>query len=110
MNICKRLFGKYRGINEYSISYKEVKEIMNKNKDAILIDVRSPQEYKEGHLEKSINISLYDIERGNYDINNKNKTIILCCQYGKRSKKAMQILRKNGYTNVYQLEGGLENL
>ena len=89
VNICKRLFCKYRGINEYSISYKEVKEIMNKNKDAILIDVRSPQEYREGHLEK---------------------TIILCCQYGKRSKKAMQILRKNGYTNVYQLEGGLENL
>ena len=110
MNICKRFFYRCRGINEYSISYSELKEIMNKNKDAILIDVRSPQEYREGHLEKSINISLYDIERGNYNIKDKNKTIILCCQYGKRSKKAMQILRKNGYVNVYQLEGGLENL
>ena len=110
MNICKKIFYKYRGISEYSISYEELKEIMKQNKDAVLIDVRSPQEYREGHLEKSINISLYDIERGNYDISDKNKTIIVCCQYGKRSKKAMQILRKNGYSNVYQLEGGLENL
>lgn len=106
----KKFFCKYRGKDEFSIDYENVKMIMKNDQNAILIDVRSRQEYKEKHLEGSINISLYDIERGNYKIEDKNSTIILYCELGKRSRRAMEILKKKGYTKVYQLEGGLDNI
>ena len=111
VNICKNLYNilyRYRSMSEYSIRYEEAKEMLNNN--AILVDVRSKQEYREGHLDKSINIPLFDIERGNYNIPDKNTIIVLYCQWGKRSNKAMQILRKDGYLNVYQLAGGIDNI
>ena len=113
MNIYKnivRIFNKYRGKEENSINYENIKMIMKNDSNALLIDVRSMQEYKEKHLKGSINISLYDIERGNFKIKDKNTTIIVYCEWGKRSKRAMEILRKRGYTKVYQLEGGIDSI
>ena len=100
---------KCRNFDNYNIDYETAKKMLDSESDTMLIDVRSRQEYRENHLKGSINISLYDFERGNYNIEDKNKLLILYCEYGKRSKKALQILRKNGYTNVYQIAGGLEN-
>ena len=106
----KRILKKYRGKDEYSIDFENAKNLLKNDKKALLIDVRSKQEYREGHLEGSINISLYDIERGNFIKVEKNTTIILYCEQGKRSKKAMKFLRENGYENVYHIEGGLNNI
>ena len=105
-----KILKKYRSIDNYSLDYETVKKMLNKEKNALLIDVRSKQEFKEKHLDGSINISLYDFERKNFKIEDKNKLIILYCEYGERSKKVLKILRKLGYTRVYQIEGGLENI
>ena len=102
-----RILNRYRGIGEYTITYDEMKRI---NEKYSLIDVRSRQEYREGHLNKSINIPLFDIERGNYNFSSKDLLIILYCQSGTRSIKALQILRRKGYSRVYQLNGGLDNI
>ena len=76
---------------------------------AILIDVRSNQEYREGHLQGAINIPDFEIaNRIQKEIPKKNQLIVLYCQYGGRSKKAMLILKNMGYTNVYNLYGGLD--
>ena len=56
----KRIF--YRSIENKEISYKNLKELM-KNKTVYLIDVRSNQEYEEGHLDSAINIPIYNIEK-----------------------------------------------
>lgn len=69
----------YRTLDNKEISYKELNKMMNSNKDAILIDVRSKQEYKEGHLENAINIPLYDFENNISKIPNKESTIIVYC-------------------------------
>lgn len=107
----KKLFRKYRNADESSIDYEGVKTILKNDKNAILIDVRSPQEYKEGHLDGSINFPLYDLERNNEKIlENKENTIILYCQSGSRSKKALEILKEQGCKSIYQLEGGLDNM
>lgn len=109
--ILERLFRKCRSSKEDSIYYENAKIILKNDKQAILVDVRSPQEYKEWHLEGSINFPLYDLERNCKElINKKENTIILYCQSGSRSQKAMQILKEQGCLNLYQIEGGLDNI
>ena len=89
-----------------------IEEVMNKAKQgAILIDVRSNQEYREGHLQGAINIPDFEIKnRIEKEIQKKNQLIILYCQYGGRSKNAMNLMKKIGYTNVYNLNGGLDRI
>ena len=102
----KRIF--YRSIENKEISYKNLKELM-KNKTVYLIDVRSNQEYEEGHLDGAINISIYNIEKqiGNY-VKNKTDIIILYCSSGGRSREAKRILENLGYEEVYNLKGGID--
>lgn len=107
----KGILKKYRNFNENDIDYENAKIMLKNDKTCRLIDVRSPQEYKEGHLEQSINIPLYDIKgQINNVITNKETPIILYCQSGNRSKKAVEILKKEGYKNLYNISGGLDNM
>lgn len=80
---------------------------MVKNYSAIVIDVRSEQEYIEGHFDGSINIPLYNIKDkiGNY-VSDKNQLIVVYCSAGIRSVKAKSILNSLGYNNVYNLVQG----
>ena len=76
---------------------------------AILVDVRSRQEYQEGHLAGAINIPEYEIiRRVEKEITKKNQLIVIYCQYGGRSRNVYIMMRKLGYTNVYNLYGGLD--
>ena len=75
-----------------------------------MLDVRSSQEYIEGHIRGSINIPVYDIEKQAKNKLNKDSIIIVYCSAGIRSKRAIQILEKLGYENLYNVEGGIENL
>lgn len=69
-----------------------------------IIDVRSRQEYKEGHIDGAINIPLYEIKSVvPTQIINKNQPIIVYCSGGVRSRKAQIILISMGYTNVYNV-------
>lgn len=100
----------YRSANNKDISYEELKKII-KNKEIYLIDVRSGQEYEEGHLDGALNIPLYNIEKDiEKNIKNKDDTIILYCSSGSRSKKAKEILEKLGYGEVYNLKEGIDKI
>ena len=105
----KNIFHNYRNIEENSIDYENAKTILKNDRNAILIDVRSPQEYKENHLNGSINLPLYDLERNCDKIKyNKEDTLIIYCQSGNRSKRALKILLDQGYTHLYEIKGGLD--
>ena len=95
----------YRNETNGDISYNEMQKIL-KTKSAILIDVRSKQEFNEGHFNGAINIPLNDINIITNKIKDKNKYIILYCSSGIRSKKAQKILISDGYMNVYNLVDG----
>ena len=100
-----------RNRNREEIYIEELYNILKKNKESILLDVRSPQEYKEGHLENALNIPLYELERCcNCKLKNKEKVILIYCQSGVRSKKAFKILKRNGFKNLYNLKGGLDGI
>ena len=73
---------------------------------AILIDVRSIEEYNREHIEGAVNIPLDMINSIDYEL---DETIIVYCQSGMRSMEAAKMLSKMGYTNLYNLDGGLLN-
>ena len=77
----------------------------------ILIDVRSRREFSEEHLDGAINIPLPEVKKniGRYVID-KNKRILVYCEYGGRSARAVRILEELGFVNVYNLKGGLEKI
>lgn len=72
---------------------------------AIVIDVRTPEEYSRGHIESSVNIPLDKLEQSLDLLNDKEKTIITCCVSGMRSEKAKKILKKLKYSQVYNGSG-----
>jgi len=91
------------------ISYQEVLEKVKQG--AKLIDVRTKQEFTEGHLNNAILIPYYEVaKRIDKIISNKNETIIVYCQNGGRAQKACEILNKIGYNNVYNLKDGIEGI
>lgn len=105
----KKIF--YRSMDHQEVNYCQAKKMLTQNPNAILLDVRSKQEYEEGHLSGSIPLCLYDISKqANQILPNKEQTIITYCSSGSRSKEAQEILERMGYENVYNLKGGLEDI
>mgnify|MGYP000144432784 CR=1 FL=1 len=70
---------------------------------AIIIDVRTPSEYKQGAIKGSKNIPLQNIKSNIKDIQQLNKPVITCCASGMRSANAASILNANG---IQALNGG----
>lgn len=94
---------KYKNING-----DELVELIKLNKNNIIIDVRTMQEYKSGHIEKSKNIPVNELKsKLNIIKKHKDKNIILYCASGLRSKSAANILYKEGFENLYNLKGGI---
>lgn len=73
---------------------------------AIILDVRTEEEYKTGHIEGSVNISLGTI-RERYTELDPEKTYITICSHGLRSVKAEHLLKERGFKNVYN--GGAQS-
>ena len=74
---------------------------------ALLLDVRTPREYREGHISGSINVPLQSIDNIEYVTDNKEKVLYVYCRSGVRSREATGILRDMGFTDVRNI-GGIE--
>lgn len=87
------------------ISVREVKDLvdnLDEEENVVIIDVRTVEEYKEGHIAGSINLPLDIIS--NIDVS-KDKKIIVYCRSGRRSNLAAIELIGLGYENVYDMGG-----
>ena len=87
-------------LDKTDFTQEEATEIY-KRTNALLIDVRTPEEYRENHIEGAVNIPVYEIDNIKNEIIDPNKVILVYCKTGKRSKIVKQILIQNGYKNVY---------
>lgn len=88
------------------ISSKEMKELMVLD-SVQLIDVRTLEEFREGHLEGAQNL-IYDNEFvQKIEQLDKSKPVAVYCRTGRRSEDCAQILKDAGFKKVYQLKGGL---
>jgi rhodanese-related sulfurtransferase len=90
------------------LNAKQFYEMMQKEKNIIILDVRTPQEYQEGHISNAINIPVQILGQQLDKLKNfKDKKILVYCRSGHRSAIASQILDRAGFKNVYNLKGGL---
>lgn len=93
---------KSKPITEYS---------QNDKQEGILVDVRTPEEYQQGHLENALNINVLSTDfETHFDEMDKSKTVYVYCKKGGRSKKAQEKLISLGFENVVDLEGGYDAL
>lgn len=75
---------------------------------ALLLDVRSPDEYRSGHVKEAINLPVNNLDEIESLTKNKDETIYVYCRSGNRSQKAKTLLEEKGYTKVIDL-GGISN-
>lgn len=88
------------------ISGAEAKEIMDTQKNYIIIDARTDEEFQEGHIEGAILIPEYEIaDRAEEELKDKDQLILVYCRSGRRSKIAAQALVDLEYTNVKEFGG-----
>lgn len=89
---------------------QEFHDVMEGKKDVQLVDVRTPEEFAEGHIENALNINvsetdfITEVEKLDLD-----KPIYLYCRSGKRSAKAAEIMKEMGFKEIYDMEGGFLN-
>ena len=88
------------------ISQKRAKELMDTEKNYVIIDARTQSEYDEGHIDGAILIPEYEIaERAEEELPDKDQLILVYCRSGRRSKIAAAALVELGYTNVKEFGG-----
>ena len=72
---------------------------------AVLLDVRTPQEYREGHIPGSQNMPLQQLDKVEEVTENKDTVLYVYCRSGARSRQAVSLLKHVGYTNVHNIGG-----
>ncbi|MCL2672313.1 MAG: rhodanese-like domain-containing protein [Clostridiales bacterium] len=88
------------------ISANDAKQIMDSGEEYILLDVRTEEEFAEGHIKGAILIPDYELaDRAETELPNKDARILIYCRSGRRSANAANALIELGYTNVYDFGG-----
>ena len=91
-------FFKHPDINQGVQEYKNAA-------GAVLLDVRTPQEYREGHIPGSQNVPLQQLDKVEEVTENKDTILYVYCHSGARSRQAVSLLKHMGYTNVRNIGG-----
>jgi len=85
-------------------------EFKLKSENQTIVDIRTPQEYRQGHIKNAVNINLFDRnfleEVGKLD---KTKPVFIYCRTGNRTSSASKKMVKLGFQQVYDLKGGISN-
>ena len=89
-----------------NITAEEAKQIMDSEEGYIILDVRTREEYDEGHIPGAIAISHEEVaERAEEVLTDKDQLILVYCRSGRRSKIAAEVLVELGYTNIKEFGG-----
>ena len=98
-----------RKYNTKSVPYISVQELAMPKTKAIILDAREPKEYQTSHLKDAISVGydFFDLDSISTQIPNKDEQIVVYCSVGIRSEDIGEKLKKAGYTNVYNLHGGI---
>ena len=72
---------------------------------AILLDVRTPQEYREGHIPGSQNVPIQELDKVKSVADNMDTVLYVYCRSGARSRQAVGMLKQMGYVNIHNIGG-----
>ncbi|RAJ15106.1 rhodanese-like domain-containing protein [Olleya aquimaris] len=95
--------------NTNSVPYISVQELAMPKTDAIILDARELYEFEVSHLKDAIFVgyTTFNLDEVIKNLPNKNETIVVYCSLGIRSETIAEQLKKVGYTNVYNVYGGI---
>jgi phage shock protein E len=86
-------------------------ELMNRlqtEPNLVLIDIRTPQEYAQGHIPRAVNLPLDQFEQRGAELTaNRNREVILYCRTGRRVRIAVHLLLEQGFQKIVLLEGNI---
>ena len=106
LTACGQDTEKDQGAVYVNITAEEAKEIMDNEEGYIILDVRTQEEYDEGHIPGAIVISHEEIaEKADEVLTDKEQLILVYCRSGRRSKIAAEALVELGYTNIKEFGG-----
>lgn len=92
-----------------NITAEEAKKLMDSESSYDILDVRTQEEYDQGHIPGAVLIPDYEIEQAAQDmLPDKDQLILVYCRSGRRSKNAAQVLAELGYTNIKEFGGILD--
>ena len=99
-------------INYHQASYREVSSReaaeLIQNEQPIILDVRTPNEYKRGHLQNSVLIPVQELQNRYKELGTRqDREILIYCATGNRSTVASKILVDNGYKHIVNMRGGI---
>ena len=92
-----------------NLTQQQWNELLISDEDAVILDVRTPEEFNSGKISKSINIDIYKGQGFIYLIDelDKSKNFYVYCRSGARSGQACAVMNKIGIPNAYNLLGGI---
>ena len=92
-----------------NITAEEAKKIMDTEPEYVILDVRTEEEFAQGHIPGAILIPDYEIrEEAESSLPDKDALILVYCRSGRRSKNAAETLAELGYTNIREFGGILD--
>ncbi len=91
-----------------NIPSNKFQEKIEQHKDPIILDVRTPEEYQDGHIPGAVNINIQDSNFiDQIESQGDKEAYLIYCRSGSRSAKACQIMASHGHENLYNLAGGI---
>lgn len=91
------------------ITSVEAKEFIDKTPDVVIIDVRTPKEFADGHLKGAININVMDEGfQTAIEALDKNKSYLIYCRSGRRSMNAAKIMQRKNFKYIYEISDGFK--
>ena len=106
LTACGQDKEKDQGAVYMNITAEEAKQIMDTEEGYIILDVRTQEEYDEGHIPGAILIPYTQIaEKAEEVLTDKDQLILVYCRSGRRSKIAAEALVELGYTNIKEFGG-----
>ncbi len=94
-------------VNE-TVALDKFDHLLSEKSNAIILDVRTPQEFVGGHISGAVNLDIYDNgfkdALGKLD---KSRPVLVYCKSGGRSESAMKMMGQMGFNEVYNLQGGM---
>ncbi len=102
------LMAKVKNINTKK-AYELIEE-RDGDSDFVILDVRTPEEFTEGHIENAVNIDFYaDVFPDELDGLDRNKTYLIYCRSGSRSGSTTRMMKELGFQDAYNMKGGIES-
>jgi rhodanese-related sulfurtransferase len=90
-----------------NVTTEEAKQLIDNN-EVVVLDVRTPEEYQDGHIPNAILIPLQELENKLNDLD-KEEPYLVVCRSGNRSAQASEILTSNSFANIYNMAGGMND-